>query len=95
MSPKKLTRAAVYIGVLSLIGLPIMGLWRPNIGFLVWWPVAGLLLSLGLIGWALFRGWMLTVKERVAMSDAINLCYMGEKEREDGRTDLLSEISYR
>ena len=83
MSPKKITRLAIYIGLVSLIGAAAMGFWRPDIGIVAWWPAVGVLLSTGLVGLAIFRGWLLTVKKRIAMSDAINLCYMGEGERED------------
>jgi len=93
MSPKKLTRSAIYTGLISLGGAGVMGLWQLDIGMLVWWPVVGLLFSFGLIGAALFKGWMLSVQERVAMSDAINLCYIGEGKSEDGQTHIVHNLS--
>ena len=86
MSPRKITRLSLYISAVSLVGAVVMLLWRPDIGIFKWWPAGGILLSLGLIGWALFRGWTLSVQKRMAMSDAINLCYLGEQERVEGQS---------
>jgi hypothetical protein len=81
ISPKRITRFAILVGTGSVIGGILMLLWQPPIGLLNWWPVGGLLLSTGLIGFALLKGIMMTVEDRVAMNDAMNRCYLGEQDR--------------
>ena len=81
MSPKKLTKMGLYMGVGSLaiaLGLLVTS----SVGHAFWIPAIGFLAGLALIAAALLRGWMYTVNNRVAMSDAINLCYMGEEHTE-------------
>lgn len=82
MSPKKLTTTSLYLGIVSLLGLLLVVIIQPDITALIWWPVTGIGLSLGLILLAFVSGWVRTVNKRIAMSDAINLCYLGEEQKE-------------
>lgn len=81
MSPRKLTKMGLYFGGGSL-AIAICLVIFADAGYLFWIPVIGFLTGLALIAVALMRGWMYTVNKRVAMSDAINLCYLGEEQSE-------------
>ncbi len=74
MSPKKLTRIAIFIGLGSLIGLPVLALgW----GTWSWWPVIGLALALLMLVVSLMWGAYLSAQKRVELVDMLNDCYTG------------------
>lgn len=81
MSPKKITRLALIIGVISLIGLLGMVVLRPQWGWLNWWPALGLALSVLLFITSFLRGAYLTAQRRVEMVDMLNDCYQGVREK--------------
>ena len=83
MSPRKLTRLAILVGVVSIISAMVMWLGQPTIGWLIWWPGFGLLISLSLITAAFLKGFMHTIESRVAMNDAMNRCYVGEQSQDE------------
>ena len=83
MSPKKITKFASYLGVISLLGGVVMLSWQPQLGILTWWPLVGFALTGLLLAGAFLKGWMMSVEDRVAMNDAINLCHLGEEKQEE------------
>ena len=81
MSPKKITRLGLIVGGLSLLGGPFMLLIaQPEWGWLGWWPVLGLLLSLLLFIAAFLKGAYLAAQRRVELVDMLNDCYSGKPE---------------
>nr|BAL58005.1 hypothetical protein HGMM_F53H06C02 [uncultured Chloroflexota bacterium] len=74
MSPKQITRLALVVAVISILGLILSFLPGSRLG---WWPVLGLGLSLLLMGIAFLRGVYLTAQQRVRMVDMLNDCYAG------------------
>jgi len=81
MSPKKITRLGLIVGGLSLLGVPLMLLIaQPELGWLGWWPVLGLLLSLLLFIAAFLKGAYLAAQRRVELVDMLNDCYSGKPE---------------
>jgi hypothetical protein len=81
MSPKKITRLALIVGGISMIGLLGMVAFRPAWGWLNWWPALGLALSVLLLITSFLRGAYLTARRRVEMVDKLNDCYQGVRER--------------
>lgn len=81
MSPKKITRLAIAVGVASVIALAI----SLAGGGSIWWPVAGFGLSLGLILVSFMRGAYLTAQQRANMVDLLNDCYYGNSSEEGRR----------
>jgi hypothetical protein len=77
MSPKKITRLALAVGGISILGLIVMALMRPEWGMFNWWPVLGLALAAFLLLVSFLRGAYLTAQKRVEMVDMLNDCYSG------------------
>lgn len=77
MSPRKITRLALGVGSISILGMIVMALIRPEWGMLNWWPAAGLGLALFLLLVSFLRGAYLTAQKRVEMVDMLNDCYSG------------------
>ena len=85
-SPKQITRLAVIIGGISLLGIiPMVGL-RPAWGLLSWWPALGLGLALLLLVVAYAKGVYLAGQQRAAMVDKLNDCYRGVPAGEEEAT---------
>lgn len=74
MSPKKITRLALIVGGISIVGLVAMVVARPEWS---WWPGLGLGLSVLLLITSFLRGAYLTAQKRAAMVDKLNDCYSG------------------
>jgi len=85
-SPKKITRLALIIGGVSILGIIPMVLLRPNWGTFSWWPAMGLGLTLLLLVVAYARGAYLAAQHRAAMVDKLNDCYMGVSATEEDVT---------
>jgi UPF0716 family protein affecting phage T7 exclusion len=77
MSPRKITRLALIIGGISVLGLVAMALFRPEWGLLNWGPVLGLWLAVLLLVVSFLRGAYLTAQKRAEMVDMLNDCYTG------------------
>jgi hypothetical protein len=77
MSPKKITRLALVVGSISLVGMIVMVTMRPEWGILGWWPALGLGLAVLLLLVSFLRGAYLTAQKRVEMVDMLNDCYSG------------------
>ena len=77
MSPRKITRLALIIGGISILGIGAMALLRPAWGVLTWWPALGLGLAVLLLIVSFLRGAYLTAQKRVEMVDMLNDCYTG------------------
>ena len=77
MSPKKITRLALIVAVVSILGMIVMAVIRPEWGLLNWWPAMGLGLSILLLIVSFLRGAYLTAQKRVEMVDMLNDCYTG------------------
>ncbi len=82
MSPKKITRFALILAAVSLVGIVPMLVLRPGWGVLDWWPVLGLGLALLGLGLAFLRGAYLAAQKRVYMADLLNDCYAGVPENQ-------------
>jgi hypothetical protein len=80
MYPKQITRLALIVAGLSIVGGGAMLIWRPAWGLGNWWPVLGLVLAGLLLGVAFLRGAYLSAQQRVAMVDKLNDCYTGVSE---------------
>ena len=76
MSPKKITKLAIAVGVVSVLALAI----TLATGGSIWWPVAGFGLSFGLIVVSFMRGAYLAAQQRANMVDMLNDCYYGDNE---------------
>ncbi|MBE7551192.1 MAG: hypothetical protein HS126_08975 [Anaerolineales bacterium] len=85
MSPKKITRLALVVGAISILGMIVMALLRPEWGMLSWWPVMGLGLAVLLLVVSFLRGAYLTAQKRVEMVDMLNDCYAGVPAGEETR----------
>lgn len=81
MSPKKITRLALIAAGISLSGILVMAVARPEWGWLNWWPALGLGLALLLLIAAFLRGAYLSAQKRADMVDMLNDCYTGVQER--------------
>jgi hypothetical protein len=77
MSPKKITRLALAVGGISILGIIVMALMRSEWGWLSWWPALGLVLAVLLLIGSFLRGAYLTAQKRVEMVDMLNDCYAG------------------
>jgi hypothetical protein len=77
MSPKKITRLALMVAVVSILGMIVMAVVRPEWGLLNWWPAMGLGLSILLLIVSFLRGAYLTARKRAEMVDMLNDCYTG------------------
>lgn len=77
MSPRKITRLALAVGSISLVGMILMAAIRPEWGMLNWWPVLGLGLAVLLLLVSFLRGAYLTAQKRVEMVNMLNDCYAG------------------
>jgi hypothetical protein len=76
-SPKQITRLAVIIGSISLLGIIPMVWLHSAWGLLSWWPALGLPLALLLLVVAYAKGAYLAGQQQVAMVDKLNDCYRG------------------
>ncbi|GAB4441613.1 MAG: hypothetical protein Kow0031_23630 [Anaerolineae bacterium] len=86
MSPKKLTRIAIFIGLGSLITLPVMALaW----GTWSWWPVMGLALAFLMLVVSFMWGAYLSAQKRVEMVDKLNDCYTGNTQPADAEKSVV------
>ena len=83
MSPKQITRLAVNVAGISLVGGVVMLIFRPEWGWLSWWPALGLALALLLLLVSFLRGAYLSTQRRAAMVDKLNDCYSGVPESVD------------
>lgn len=77
MSPKKITRLALTAGAISLPGMVVMAVVRPQWGVFNWWPAMGLGLAFLLLVISFLRGAYLTAQKRAEMVDKLNDCYNG------------------
>ena len=77
MSPKKITRLALMVAGVSILGMIVMAVVGPEWGLLNWWPAMGLGLSILLLIVSILRGAYLTAQKRVEMVDMLNDCYTG------------------
>lgn len=77
MSPKKITRLALIVAGISVLGIAGMLVARPAWGLLNWWPAWGVVLALILLIISFLRGAYLTAQKRVEMVDLLNDCYTG------------------
>lgn len=77
MSPRKITRLALIIGAVSMLGMVAMVVVRPDWGTLAWWPALGLGLAVLLLVVSFLRGAYLTAQKRVEMVEMLNDCYTG------------------
>ena len=85
MSPRKITRLALIIGAVSILGMGAMMVIRPDWGVLAWWPALGLGLAVLLLIVSFLRGAYLTAQKRVEMVDMLNDCYTGVPAGDDAR----------
>jgi hypothetical protein len=85
-SPKQITRLALIIGSISILGIVPMVLLRPNWETFSWWPMMGLGLALLLLAVAYARGAYLAAQHRATMVDKLNDCYMGVSATEEEAT---------
>jgi hypothetical protein len=77
MSPKKITQMALIVGGISILGIVVMVVIRPDWGWLTWWPALGLGLTVLLLIVSFLRGAYLMAQKRVEMVDMLNDCYTG------------------
>lgn len=77
MSPKQITKLAFIVGGISILGVIMMAIIRPEWGVLSWWPAMGLGLSLLLLVTSFLKGAYMSAQKRVAMADMLNDCYSG------------------
>jgi len=80
MSPKQITKLALIVGGISIVGMVIMAVIQPEWGILNWWPAMGLGLSLLLLVTSFLKGAYMTAQKRVALADMLNDCYSGNPE---------------
>lgn len=85
MSPRKITRFALAVGAVSILGVIGMALMRPEWGVLGWWPAFGLGLAVFLLLISFLWGAYLTAQKRVEMVDMLNDCYSGVPAGEETR----------
>lgn len=83
MSPRRITRLALTLATLSLLGIAPMVAFRPGWGALTWWPAMGLGLALLLLVVAYTWGALLATRQRMAMVDKLNDCYAGAPDTTD------------
>ncbi len=83
MSPKKITRMALIVGGISILGMVVMAIAQPQWSWLTWWPALGLGLTVLLLIVSFLRGAYLTAQKRVEMVDRLNDCYTGVPAKND------------
>ena len=83
MSPKKITRLALMVAGVSILGMIVMAVVGPEWGLLNWWPAMGLGLAILLLIVSILRGAYLTAQKRVEMVDMLNDCYTGVPAEKD------------
>ncbi len=84
-SPKNISKLALIISVVSVVGILPMLFFRPDWGAATWWPAVGLGLAFLLLVTAYLRGAYLAAQQRAAMVDQLNDCYRGVKAAEEER----------
>ena len=91
MSPKKITRLALMVAGVSILGMIVMAVVGPEWGLLNWWPAMGLGLAILLLIVSILRGAYLTAQKRVEMVDMLNDCYTGVPagKIEDSRSKIV------
>ena len=77
MSPKQITKLAITVAVISVLGSLLMLVAQPNWGVWNWWPAMGLGLSLLLFVASFLKGAYVASQQRVALIDKLNDCYTG------------------
>jgi hypothetical protein len=77
VSPKQITKLALIVGSISILGILLMAFLVPDWGILNWWPAIGLGLSFLLLMISFLRGVYLTTQKRIEMVDMLNDCYAG------------------
>jgi hypothetical protein len=77
MSPKKYSNLALILASISVLGIIARVPMPSTRGFLDWWPVAGLGLSLLLMVVAPAKGASLAAQKRMDMVDVMNDCHAG------------------
>ena len=85
MSPKQITRLALIVGGISVLGLVVMMVLQPGWSLLAWWPAAGLVLAVLLLATSYLRGAYLSAQQRANMVDLLNDCYAGQSETDRAR----------
>ena len=80
MSPKQITRLALTIGGVSVLGLGAMVVFQPDWGLLAWWPAAGLVLTVLLLVISYLKGAYLSAQQRTNMVELLNDCYTSQTE---------------
>ena len=86
MSPKQITRLALALAGISMVGMLLTLVVRPDWGWLNWAPALGLGLAVLLLVTAYLRGAYLSARRRVALVDKLNDCYTGVTETGDTAT---------
>ncbi len=86
MSPKQITRTAMILASISIVGMLLMLVMRPDWGLVNWAPALGLGLAILLLILSYLRGAYLTAQRRVAMVDKLNDCYTGVADTGDSVT---------
>jgi hypothetical protein len=85
-SPRNITRLALIIGSISILGIIPMVVLHPDWESLAWWPAMGFGLALLLLIVAYARGAYLAAQHRAAMVDKLNDCYRGVSATEEEAT---------
>lgn len=89
-SPRKLTRLAGVVAVLSIITGLVFLFWQPGPVWAGTLPALGLVLSVVLLALALVRGWVLSMQERARLSESINMCSVGMRDDGDGKAHSVN-----
>ena len=80
MSPKQITRLALIVAAVSILGFILMIIIQPGWGIWNWWPAMGLGLALLMLVVSFLKGAYMTAQKRVEMIDKLNDCYAGNPE---------------
>lgn len=83
MSPKQITRLALIVAGVSILGIIPMLVLGPNWGLFNWWPAMGLAFSFLLMVVSFLRGAYLAAQKRAEMVDLLNDCYAGVRPKEE------------
>jgi hypothetical protein len=86
MSLRQITRLALVLAAVSIVGMLLMLVMRPDWGLVNWAPALGLGLAILLLVLSFLRGAYLTAQRRVAMVDKLNDCYTGVADTGDSVT---------
>ncbi len=78
MSPKQITKSAVIVGAVSILGVVLMLILQPAWGVWNWWPAMGLTLAVSLLVVSFVKGAFMVAQQRVEMVDKLNDCYSGD-----------------